>query len=276
VDVPFCADTGRRVAVWASLTGVMVGAVSVGAGVDVGVVGCARLDPPHGHRSIIHSTLIERVTAHRLWLGSGNRASVATGANPVFMITCVNLSRIISRQRARPGPRYMPPRDTGCDDGEGGAGDGPEVRAISPPADDYAARGRPRAARRGARDLGRAIVATVEGTARPSRRIAPPAEIAAYGSHAVILVTPVKALRKIPGVELIPVGENRALVSLAQPHSIAQLELDIRDILESGTVPAREREALEGIAAILRQARASRAFSLSERTIIVLEARRRR
>jgi hypothetical protein len=125
-------------------------------------------------------------------------------------------------------------------------------------------------------DLGRAIVAAVEGEVRRRRTAAPAAEVAAYGSHAVIMVTPVRALQRIRGVELIPVGRNRALVSLSHPHAIAQLELDIRDCLESASLVRREREALEGIAAILRQARASRTWSLSERTIIVLEARRRR
>lgn len=96
------------------------------------------------------------------------------------------------------------------------------------------------------------------------------------GSHAVILVTPVAALRRIRGVELIPVGPQRALISLVAPQSVPRLELEIRDVLEAGGLTDRDRTALVGVAAILREARTSTAYALSERTIIVLEGRRKR
>jgi hypothetical protein len=125
-------------------------------------------------------------------------------------------------------------------------------------------------------DPGRAIVALVEGAARTSERRLPPAEIVPFGSHAVILVTPVAALSRIRGVELIPVGPQRALISLVAPQSVPRLELEIRDVLEAGGLTDRERTALVGVAAILREARTSTAYALSERTIIVLEGRRKR
>ena len=98
----------------------------------------------------------------------------------------------------------------------------------------------------------------------------------AYGRHAVIFVAPVPALRRIPGVELIPVGRHRALISLAPPQTVPRLELEIRDVLEGGGLTAGERAALEGVAAILREARTSEAYALAERTVIVLERRRER
>ena len=125
-------------------------------------------------------------------------------------------------------------------------------------------------------DLGRAIVAVVERhrphRAGPLRR----AELSRYGSHAVIVVTPVQALRRLPGVELVPIGNGRALISLERGRTIPQLELNVRDALEQDDIKEPERQTLEAIADILREARLSRGVTLEERTIIVLESKRRR
>src|SRR5712692_4228290 len=97
-------------------------------------------------------------------------------------------------------------------------------------------------------DLGRAIVRMVEKNGPRRTRLPRPAEIATYGSHAVIVVTPVKALKRLDGVQLVPIGDGRALISLEHPHSVPQLELDIRDLVERGEMSATERRALEAIA----------------------------
>ncbi len=125
-------------------------------------------------------------------------------------------------------------------------------------------------------DLGRAIVASVTRAAPPRARSAPPAELATFGHHAVILVTPIKALKRIAGVELIPIGQNRALIALEGAHQIPRLELDIRDAIERGESDPVGRRALEALADILRDARLSRRLTVEERTIIVLESGRRR
>lgn len=125
-------------------------------------------------------------------------------------------------------------------------------------------------------DLSRAIVGLVEASTRVTGQPHPPAEIVAYGRHAVIFVAPVPALRKMRGVELIPVGRHRALISLAPPQTVPRLELEIRDVLEGGTLRPGERAALEGVASILREARTSETYALTERTVIVLERRRTR
>jgi hypothetical protein len=124
-------------------------------------------------------------------------------------------------------------------------------------------------------DLGQAIVSVLERhpkNARVSRRSA---ELANYGANAVIVVIPVRALKQLPGVQLVPIGQNRALISLDRPYSVARLELDVRDVLVREGVKGVERQTLEAIADILRRARLSKTVRLEERTIIVLESKRR-
>jgi hypothetical protein len=124
-------------------------------------------------------------------------------------------------------------------------------------------------------DLGRAIVALVEQRRIKRPRAVRPAELSRYGNHAVIIVNPANALKRLPGVQLIPVGNGRALISLEAPNSIPQLELAVRDALEATDRPNAERETLEAIADLLRDARHAHGVSLHERSIIVLESRRR-
>src|SRR4029453_11261102 len=58
-------------------------------------------------------------------------------------------------------------------------------------------------------DLGRAILLLVERHGKPRPRVPRAAELAAYGKHAVIIVTPAKALKRLPGVQLVPIGNGR-------------------------------------------------------------------
>ena len=125
-------------------------------------------------------------------------------------------------------------------------------------------------------DLGRAIVTLAERHGTPRARKLRLAEIAPYGNHAVIVVIPAKVLKRLPGVQLVPIGNGRALISLEPAGSISQLELDLRDAIERDGVTGGERETLEAIADILRQTRLSRTVSLQSRTIIVLESKRLR
>lgn len=125
-------------------------------------------------------------------------------------------------------------------------------------------------------DLGRAIVTVVERRTTAPVPAVRPAELASYGRHAVIVVIPVRALRRIPGVQLVPIGNGRALISLEPSRSIPQFELDVRDAIAQPALRAAERDVLEGIAEILRRARALRRVRAEERTIIVLESGRPR
>jgi len=124
-------------------------------------------------------------------------------------------------------------------------------------------------------DLGRAIVALVERR-RTYVRTVKPAEISSYGSHAVIIVTPVQALKRIGGVQLVPIGNGRALISLERTQSIPGFELELVDALARGPVSELERQTLGAIVEILRQTRRSRRSVLEARTIIVFQTKRQR
>ncbi len=124
-------------------------------------------------------------------------------------------------------------------------------------------------------DLGRAIVTLVERRGARVRAVKP-AEVATYGNHAVIIVTPVNALKRIAGVQLVPIGNGRALISLERTHSIPEFELGVGGALARNDVSALERRTLGAIADILRQTRRSRRVMLEERTIIVFETKRQR
>jgi len=123
-------------------------------------------------------------------------------------------------------------------------------------------------------DVGRAIVRLVERQPRARGGAPRTAEVASYGNHAVIIVNPASVLRRLPGVELVPIGNGRALISLGPSNSIAQLELALRDALERTQKDQGARETLEAIAGVLRRARVSRTVSLEPRTIIVLATNR--
>ena len=121
-------------------------------------------------------------------------------------------------------------------------------------------------------DLGRAIVTLTERSVPKRARPTSPAEIASYGNHGVILVTPVKALRRLAGVQLVPIGSGRALIALERSQSIPQLELELGDAIERDDISREDRRALKAIADILRETRRSRKVTLEERMIIVLES----
>ena len=125
-------------------------------------------------------------------------------------------------------------------------------------------------------DLGSAIVRLVERKGKPRERGARLAEVAAYGSRAVIVVTAAKMLKRLPGVQLVPIGNGRALISLEHPHSIAQFELNVRDAAAFGQMDSVERQTLKAVSEILQEARRSSSVTVAERTIIVLQSKRQR
>ena len=123
-------------------------------------------------------------------------------------------------------------------------------------------------------DLGRAVVSLVEREPiKVSRRL--PAEVASYGSHSVILVSPVRPMSRLPGVQLVPVSNGRALIALEPPNNIPQFELNLMDGLEKGALKPHERAVFDAVSDILKRARRSHRVLIAERSIIVFEPRRR-
>ena len=125
-------------------------------------------------------------------------------------------------------------------------------------------------------DLGRAIVGLVERIRKPETRPRAAVEVASHGNRSVILVRPVAALKRLNGVQLVPVADGRALIALRQPHSISELELHLLDALEKSSLAESDREVFEQLSLVLRSARLNHELTVAERSIIVFENRGRR
>jgi hypothetical protein len=121
-------------------------------------------------------------------------------------------------------------------------------------------------------DLSRAIVRLAQPMLADAPH--PPAELATFGRHSVIVVNPSRTLERRTGVELLHLPDGRALISFAAPTTIPGLELTIKDALEDAGLPDADRAIFEAIGAILRSARRSDTVLVLQRNIIVLERRR--
>jgi hypothetical protein len=119
------------------------------------------------------------------------------------------------------------------------------------------------------RDLSRAVVRVTQPEIRKAPHAA--AELAAFGSHAVIVVNPTRTLERLIGVMLVPLSDGRALISFDESMTPARFELKIEDALEDDTLTATDADVLASIRELLRDARRSASVTLSQRHIIVLE-----
>jgi hypothetical protein len=121
-------------------------------------------------------------------------------------------------------------------------------------------------------DLSRAVVRLTQplvGDIVPK----PAAELTKYGDSAVIVITPVEALKRIPGVSLVPLPDGRALISLEGHLAPPDFELKVRDVLdESDDIDSRDRSVLTSVVEILKSARRTRGVNVHQRSIIVLRA----
>ena len=116
-------------------------------------------------------------------------------------------------------------------------------------------------------DLGRAIVDLFES--RPPSDA--PVQLAEFGRGALILVPPASALKRLAGVELIPLSNGRALIALDQPMSPSDLELTLTDAAAEGALSRHDRAIVENVVSILRDARTSAKARLRQRTIVIVE-----
>ena len=116
-------------------------------------------------------------------------------------------------------------------------------------------------------DLGRAIVELFEARS-PSDT---PVQLAEFGRGALILVPPAGALKRMAGVELIPLSNGRALIALDHPMSPSDLELTLNDALAGPAISVRDRAIVTNVVSILREARTAANARLRQRTIIIVE-----
>jgi hypothetical protein len=118
-------------------------------------------------------------------------------------------------------------------------------------------------------DLSRAVVllAQPELAKRPHA----PAELAAFGRRAVIVVNPTRTLEQRTGVLLVPLSDGRALISFNEPLSVAQLELRIQDAVQDSGLSRADAEIFESVGQLLRDARHAPGVAVQQRHIIVLE-----
>lgn len=117
-------------------------------------------------------------------------------------------------------------------------------------------------------DMGRAIVRLTMATSNGSTSRG--VEVATFGSRAVIVVSPTKALKTIDGVELIPLADGRALISIDDGMSEEQFELAVHDLLDEGPLGEADHPTLQQLLRVLQEHRHS--DTLTVRRIIVLRA----
>jgi hypothetical protein len=123
-------------------------------------------------------------------------------------------------------------------------------------------------------DVSQAIVQLAR---RPSRRPKTrAADLLVYGQRAVITIRPTPSLELRAGVQLVPLPDGRALISLEAATSLAALQLSLTDALDDERLNGADRGVYEHLRDILREARRSADVTLQHRHIIVLEARRGR
>ena len=117
-------------------------------------------------------------------------------------------------------------------------------------------------------DIGRAIVELFEPSAEESQA---PVQLAEFGNSALILVPPASALRRLEGLELIPLSNGRALIALDQPMSSSDLELALHATLADPALAESDRAIVADVVDILREARTSPKARLRQRTIVIVE-----
>ena len=118
-------------------------------------------------------------------------------------------------------------------------------------------------------DLSRAVVRLAQPEL--AKRPHPPAELAAFGRCAVIVVNPTRTLEQRTGVSLVPLSDGRALISFDEPLSVAQLELRIQDAIQDSRLSRADTAVFETIGRLLRDARHAPDVAVQQRHIIVIE-----
>jgi len=87
----------------------------------------------------------------------------------------------------------------------------------------------------------------------------------------VIIVPNNPVLTQRTGVELVPIGDGRALLTFDERLTIPQLELRVRDVLNDGGLTIEHRNVFEQLADILGSIRRTSDIELRQRSIVVMQ-----
>jgi hypothetical protein len=130
-------------------------------------------------------------------------------------------------------------------------------------------------------DLAWAIVTLFEKTAKRrkvSRRPSNEAELVAVGGPRSLIVVPRQLFTDLdlPGVNILPLHDDRAFLALQPGRGMSDLELAVGDRLGEPSLGRREAAALKRLRMQLREWRSDRSLRCETRAIIVIERGRAR
>src|SRR5262249_41811782 len=96
-------------------------------------------------------------------------------------------------------------------------------------------------------------------------------ELVAVGGRRSLIVVNSDVFHYLPGVNIIPLNDNRAFLALAPGHDMSDLELAVLDRLAESTAVGRERQALERLRSQLREWRRDPSLRCETKSIIVVD-----
>jgi hypothetical protein len=124
-------------------------------------------------------------------------------------------------------------------------------------------------------DLAWAIVQLFErganGFGGEPRSPRPDSELVSVANGRSLIVVNRDVLKRLPGVTVIPLHDDRAFLALDRDASIADLELAVVERLADRSISARERQALSELRAHVHRWRHDPTLHSDMRSIIVLE-----
>jgi hypothetical protein len=123
-------------------------------------------------------------------------------------------------------------------------------------------------------DLGWAVVKLWEKSPRRASLAAKATrgtKLAKIAARLSLIVVDQNVLKNLPGVNIVPVSEDRAFLALEPGRGVSDLELTVTDRLEDPAVVGDERKALEDLRSQLRGWRHDRTLRFHSRSIIVVE-----
>jgi hypothetical protein len=130
-------------------------------------------------------------------------------------------------------------------------------------------------------DLAWAIVTLFEKTAKTrtiGRRPVNDAELITVGGPRSLIVVPRKLFEELdlPGVNILPLNDNRAFLALQPGRGMSDLVLAVDDRLAEPSLGRREAAALRRLRAQLREWRRDPGLRCETRAIVVIERARTR